>query len=554
MVTADLSLKKWLRWLWVGVMLTLVMHLCFLPPGFADGPGTTEPSPPPTELRTQPVFLDGMLVFEVPGAADLTALERANAIERSLTPLVTSPTPVSVRVETRGTETDSGRSATPIIFADDRYIMSITSNDVAVGGAANLQEQADEWATTIATTLASVREDRADGLYWRGVLGTLVALAVAFGISWMAGKLWHDWLPPMVSRITTWSRDIDGDVTGLRLLFHGSLFLVRLAVWLGAISYIASLFPLTRRIGYLVLNSLEDGLFKRNLQLGGENYSLFDLLLLLVVLLGVMIAASAATNLLRSRFLRMTGISVAAQEAIATLSKYTLVLIGGVVILQLWGIDLSSLALIASGLGIGIGFGLQNIVKDFVSGLVMVFERPVQVGDFVDFGQGMGTIVRIGARGTEIRTLDHVTIIVPNSRFLENEVINWSHGNPVSRIRLPVGVAYSSNPEQVKEALLEACQHDKQILKAPAPQVFFTGFGDSDLEFELLVWIAQPSRQVMIRSDLYFAIEASLRRHQIEIPFPQRDLHIRSGSLPLAVNPETKQLLQQIQNLSDQNH
>lgn len=550
---ARLIIGKQAQWAWVGLVLTLVLHWCMLMPVLADAPAPEKDPVVPAEINTQPVFLDGDFLFEVPGAADLTALERANTIERSLAPLINSPDPVDMRIEYRSTENEDGwqQSGTPVIFADDRYIMTITSNDVTVGEAGSPQAQAELWAATIEKTLDEVRMVRQGGLYWRALLGAAVAVALAIAIHWLAGKIWHDWLRQALSRIVTWSDEVDGNVTGLRFLFHLSLFLFRVGVWLLAATYIASLFPLTRRLRYLVLNSVEDGLFSRNLQLGSQSYSLFDLMLLLVMLLGMVIAASAVTNLLRSRVLRMTGISVAAQEAIAILSKYTLMLLGGVVILQLWGIDLSSIALIASGLGIGIGLGLQNIVKDFVSGLVMVFERPVQVGDFVDFGQVKGTVARIGSRSTEIRTLDHVSIIVPNSRFLESEVINWSHGNPVSRIRLPVGVSYSSDPARVREALIEACQQDKQVLKAPAPQVFFTGFGDSALEFELVVWISQPSRQVVIRSDLYFAIEACLRRHQIEIPFPQRDLHIRSGSLPIAVSQEAEQLLQQLKNLSD---
>ncbi len=544
---------KRLQWAWVGLVLTLVLQWSMLMPVLADQPASEEELAAPTELNTQPVFLDGEFLFEVPGAADLTAAERANTIERSLAPLLNSPDPVDVRIEFRGGESEDGgrQSGTPVFFAGNSYIMTITSNDVQVGKGDSPQAQAEIWAATIKETLEEVRNVRQGGLYWRALLKMALAVALALGIHWLVGKIWHDWLRQLLSHIFSWSDDVDGDVTGLKFLFHLSLFLVRIGVWLLAATYIASLFPLTKRLRYLMLNSLDDGLFSRNLQLGSQSYSLFNLLLLLAVLLGMVIAASAVTNLLKSRFLRMTGISLAAQEAIAILSKYTLILLGFVVILQLWGIDLSSIALIASGLGIGIGLGLQNIVKDFVSGLVMVFERPVQVGDFVDFGQVKGTITRIGARSTEIRTLDHVSIIVPNSRFLESEVINWSHGNPVSRIRLPVGVSYSANPERVREALLEACQHDKQILKAPAAQVFFTGFGDSALEFELLVWIANPSQQVVIRSDLYFAIEASLRRHQIEIPFPQRDLHIRSGSLPIGVSHEAEQLLQQLKNLSD---
>ena len=175
------------------------------------------------------------------------------------------------------------------------------------------------------------------------------------------------------------------------------------------------------------------------------------------------------------------------------------------------------------------------------------------MGDFVDFGQVKGTVSRIGSRSTEIRTLDQVSIIVPNSHFLDREVTNWSHGNPVSRIRLPVGVAYSADPPQVKAALLEACQKNQEILSAPAPQVFFLGFGDNALNFELLVWIAQPSRQLVIKSDLYFAIEACLRHHDIQIPFPQRDLHIRSGHLPVDLSPEAEQLLRRLSGPPDDN-
>ncbi|MCG8366921.1 MAG: mechanosensitive ion channel, partial [Pseudanabaenales cyanobacterium] len=249
------------------------------------------------------------------------------------------------------------------------------------------------------------------------------------------------------------------------------------------------------------------------------------------------------TNLLRSRVLQITRINRGAQEAVAILTKYSLISIGAIVILQVWGLDLSSLTLLASALGIGIGLGLQNIAKDFSSGLVLVFERSIQVGEFIEFGQFMGTVERIGARSTEIRTLDQVSIIVPNSRFLEQEVINWSHRNPISRIRLPVGVDYQSDPEMVKQALLEATQTDGDILSTPAPQVLFSRFGDSALEFELLVWINEPGKQPVIKSNLNFAIEASLRKHNIEIPFPQRDVNLAAGNLPIELSGKTIDVL-----------
>jgi potassium-dependent mechanosensitive channel len=527
----------WLTRLVWGLVLAILIHGLAALPGLAQMP------------ETEPVFLDGLFLFDVPAAGDLTAMERALAIGTNLTPLVSDEELVLVQAEMRGSSGEPGQG-NPVILAGDRYIMTVTNADVQAVGAASPEALADRWVRLISSSLSQARAERQSGFLTRAIAQALAALAIALGLHWLLGWLWHRWLKPLINRFTGWGAGGDsGDDNEdghLNLFFRLTLGLARGGVWLAAAAYVADLFPLSRRVSYQVMRSLRAGLFERSLLLGSRSYSLLDLLLVVLMLLGLVVLASAVTNLLRSRVLRATGISVAAQEAIAVLSKYTLILLGTVVVLQLWGLDLSSIALIASGLGIGVGLGLQGLVKDFVSGLVLVLERPVQVGDFVDLGQLKGTVVRIGSRSTEIRTLDQVSIIVPNSHFLDSEVTNWSHGNPVSRIRLPVGVAYSADPQQVKLALLEACQKNQEILSAPAPQVFFLGFGDSVLEFQLLVWIAQPSRQLVIKSDLYFAIEASLRRHEIEIPFPQRDLHIRSGRLPIDLSPETQQFLQRL--------
>ena len=531
-------LRRWLPRLVWGLVLAVALHGLGALPGLAQLP------------ETEPVFLDGLFLFDVPAAGDLTAAERALAIETNLGPLVEAADPVSVQAEVRRIEGSDGATLTrnPVIFAGDRYIMTVTNVDAEVGGTDDPEAQADQWTNAIAKALSQAQVERQSGFLVRAIAQALAALAAALLVHWLAGRLWHRWLRPFLDRFAFSPIDPDNpehEVTGLNLFFRFTLFLVRGAVWFATLAYLANLFPLTRRVSYRVVSSLREGLFDRSLPVGSRSYSLLGLLTLVAVLLAMVIVASALTNLMRSRVLRATGISLAAQEAIAVLSKYTLLLLGTVVVLQLWGIDLSSIALIASGLGIGVGLGLQGLVKDFVSGLVLVFERPVQVGDFVDFGEVKGTVARIGSRSTEIRTLDSVSIIVPNSRFLESEVINWSHGNPVSRIRLPVGVAYSADPQAVRSALLEACQSNQEILTTPAPQVFFLGFGDNAFNFQLLVWIAQPSRQLVIKSDLYFAIEACLRQHGIEIPFPQRDLHIRSG-LPLELSPEALLLLRQL--------
>lgn len=524
--------QRWLRYLGLGLALAL----------WAGGLGWSglalaqNASP-----ETASVFLDSIFLFEVPGSAELRASERAAAIETNLAPLLELDTPPDVRIQSR-----SGDAAgNPVIFADDRYIMTVTQADADLNPAETPVEQAQIWVNTLNQGLAQAQAER-QGSFWITALArSAAAVAVALGIQAGVSGLGRRWLLPLVTR---WGgrTEEDGRRTGLGLLIRLMFLVVQGVVWFSAITYITNLFPLTRRFSYVVSRSLTDGLLARSLVLGSRAYSLLDLLLLLATLMALVIAANTATNLLRSRILDVAGISLAAQEAIAALSKYTLILLGTVVVLQIWGIDLSSLALIASGLGIGIGFGLQGLVRDFVSGLVLVFERPVQVGDFVDFGAVKGTVNRIGSRSTEIRTLDQVSMIVPNSRLLDQEIINWSHGNPVSRIRLPVGVAYTSDPIQVKQVLLEACRQSDEILTTPSPQVFFLGFGDNALRFELLVWIAQPHRQLVIKSDLYFALEALLRQHHIEIPFPQRDLHLRAGTLPLDLSPEMQRWFQEL--------
>jgi potassium efflux system protein len=232
MKTARSIMVKRLRCAWVGGLVLIVLHLLISLPILADN--TENPDNPEAplqvqELETKPVFLDGDVLFEVPGAGDLTAFERAKTIERSLVPLMDSPEPVEVRIEYRGSETSDGwkQTSTPVIFADDSYIMSITTNDVEVGAGGSPQAQAQLWAEVIDSTLTSVQAVRQEGRYLRALVSTLLALGVALGIHWFAGKLWHDWLPPMLTGVFSWSDSVDGDVTGLKFLFHLSLFLVR---------------------------------------------------------------------------------------------------------------------------------------------------------------------------------------------------------------------------------------------------------------------------------------------------------------------------------------
>ena len=438
---------------------------------------------------------------------------------------------------------DDPIEATPIVLDKPPVAMVMTAPDAELEGNNALKAQVEAGGHLLQSGFEPAWPESRVALLQRAAKAFGIVLIALVG-HWLTGRVWRRSLRNLMRRITFYQDAPQAQLpTALNLFLNLTLALMRLCLWGGAAIYITNLFPLTRQLSDNLIKALSTTLFGRNFYLGQQQFSILDLLLLLGLLLGLVIGAGTLTNLLRSRVLQITRINRGAQEAVAILTKYSLISIGAIVILQVWGLDLSSLTLLASALGIGIGLGLQNIAKDFSSGLVLVFERSIQVGEFIEFGQFMGTVERIGARSTEIRTLDQVSIIVPNSRFLEQEVINWSHRNPISRIRLPVGVDYQSDPEMVKQALLEATQTDGDILSTPAPQVLFSRFGDSALEFELLVWINEPGKQPVIKSNLNFAIEASLRKHNIEIPFPQRDVNLAAGNLPIELSGETIEVL-----------
>jgi potassium efflux system protein len=192
-------------------------------------------------------------------------------------------------------------------------------------------------------------------------------------------------------------------------------------------------------------------------------------------------------------------------------------------------VSVSALAGLGAVLAVGIGFGLQNIAQNFVSGLILLLERPVKKGDFVEVGDVRGTVRDIRARATVVTTLDNVDIIVPNGRFITEPVTNETYDDRRVRVRIPVGVAYGTDPQRVRTTLLGVAAGNPAVLAAPEPQVQFTDFGESSLDFVLLVWIPDPRQEQQTASDLRFAIERALGEAGIEIPFPQRDLHLRGG-------------------------
>ena len=264
----------------------------------------------------------------------------------------------------------------------------------------------------------------------------------------------------------------------------------------------------------------------------GLKISLLQIFLLVGLLIIVFWLSSRTKRFLFNRFLVHSGLDRSLQYAIAQIAANTVLIVGIFVVLQNSGIHLEALAVFAGAIGVGIGFGLQNITSNFISGLVILAERPITIGDRVEVAGITGQVQKIRARSTVVVTNDNITTIVPNQKFIDSPVINWTYGDPRVRFRVPVGVSYGSDVELVRKKLIEAAEEDPNTLKDPPPSVFFVDFGESSLNFELVAWSDKmSSRPRRYRSDLNFAISRKLREAGIEIPFPQRDLNIRSGSL-----------------------
>ncbi|MCC5652542.1 mechanosensitive ion channel [Nostoc sp. XA013] len=487
-------------------------------------------------LTKAPVILDGQQLFQISDSGQYSAKERTILINLQLENAIQTSESVQVKIEKR--------NQLPTILLNDRYLLTVTEQDTVPGS--TVDEQARIWGQQIEKALQQARLERTRTYLQQTTFVAVAILLITAAFSWLLGWIKHHFFRVASQRLTTPNNEIPNLelLKLLELFFKLVLASMRIALWISAILYITNLFPFTRQWSYQISNILISSFTSPILTLGKNPYSLTELIILIGLLFGLVIFAGTLTNFLRSRILSFTGINRGAQEAIVILFKYGLIFIGTLVLLQIWGLDISSLTILASALSVGIGFGLQDIAKNFGSGLVLVFERPIQIGDFVEVGEYTGTVERIGGRSTEIRTLDHVSIIVPNSRFLEKEVINWSHRNPISRLHLPVGVAYSSDPKVVQAALLEAASKHPNVLQAPSPLVLFKEFGNNTLNFELLVWTAEPNKQFLLKSDLYYNIYEILQQRQIEIPFAQLDLHMRSGTLEFT--PEMQLALMQM--------
>ncbi|MFZ0391067.1 MAG: mechanosensitive ion channel domain-containing protein [Calditrichia bacterium] len=262
--------------------------------------------------------------------------------------------------------------------------------------------------------------------------------------------------------------------------------------------------------------------------------SLFVFIIMLTLL---SLLARFLSNLMANKFLARLRMSQGTLYTMKRITFYSLVLLSIIISLNFIGIDLSGLTVIFGLLSVGIGFGLQNITSNFISGIILLFERPIKVGDRVTVGDTVGDVVAINMRATTIRSLQNISIIVPNSEFISSRVVNWSHMDPKVRLDVEVGVSYLSDLDKVLKALSEVAEENKDVLERPAPQVMHMGFGDSAWNMQLRVWIRSPKIIFEVRSSINCAIVRKFREFGVEIPFPQRDINFRNP-LPQAEQPQ----------------
>ncbi|OCR02121.1 hypothetical protein BCD67_22800 [Oscillatoriales cyanobacterium USR001] len=277
-----------------------------------------------------------------------------------------------------------------------------------------------------------------------------------------------------------------------------------------------------------IFKSLDQVFTKPLFYLGDKHLSLSAIFQLFLLAIAVFLISRALSEWIKRGLLVRMKLDRGSREAISVISSYILTTIGLIIVLQSAGINLSSLTVIAGVVGIGFGFGLQNLASNFISGITLLFEHQIRVGDFIEIDSLLGTVENISIRSTIIKTIDGLFVIIPNVRFVETNIINWSYKDPKSRLHIPVGVAYGTDPLLVTEALLIAARMEPKVLSHPSPKVWFHKFGESSLNFELLVWIDKPQDSYEIKSALNFLIEHELRQRNIEIPFPQHDLWLRN--------------------------
>ncbi len=287
-------------------------------------------------------------------------------------------------------------------------------------------------------------------------------------------------------------------------------------------------------IGQALMKFFDTPLF----QMGDSSLSLSSLIKFLVALLVIVLLIRSFRQLLANRLLKRLNLDVHNREAIATIISYSVGTLSLIIILQSVGFNLASLTVLAGGLGVGIGLGLQNVTLNFISGINLLLARKVRVGDYVKLEGMEGYVQEISLQSTVMRTRDGEYVVLPNHKFADSQLVNWSYDNYNGRVHLPFGVAYGTDLALATEVVLGCAYASPHVVPDPIPRVLFVAFGSSSIDLELRVWIKQVDLTPDIKSDIYFAIEEGLRQHNISVPFPQLDLWVRQSE-PAAIVSET---------------
>ena len=276
-------------------------------------------------------------------------------------------------------------------------------------------------------------------------------------------------------------------------------------------------------------NEIKDFLSVHLIDIGNTSITLWTLLYFIFLAWLLFFVTAKIRKWMVYKVLSQSKVELGVRLAVGTIIRYGVLVLGLIIVIQTVGINLSTITILAGALGVGIGFGLQNVTNNLVSGIIILFERPIKVGDRIQVGDVFGDVVSISMRSTTVVTNDNISVIIPNSEFISSTVINWSHNDRNVRFNIPVGVAYKEDPEKVKQILLDVAKNDEGVLKDPKPYVLFEEFGDSSLNFNLQIWTSSYiTTPAILKSKLYFEIFKKFKENNIEIPFPQRDLHIKN--------------------------
>ena len=279
------------------------------------------------------------------------------------------------------------------------------------------------------------------------------------------------------------------------------------------------------------------GYLTQQFTFGRITVSISSLILGVVVFILTIALARYASTFVERRLAKRSHIDYGLRYTISRLIRYCVITVGVLVsVKQAFAVDLTSIAVIFTALSVGIGFGLQYIAADIASGFILLFERPIRVGDRITIGEDEGDVESVNLRTTVVSTNDRISIIIPNSKLVSQRVINWSYADPRARITIPISVAYDSDINQVTQTLIEAAKGVEYVLPDPPPRVQFMKFGDYSLDFRLLVWTSQPRRHPQLRSDVNYRIYKLFRERNIRIPFPTQEFLLKGLPKELEAN------------------